>query len=307
MKVAVVGLGPIGVEVARAVAGGSRPGLVLGAVVDVAPALAGKPLAGVAGAELTVDATLEAGLARGIEAVALCTGSRVAAIAPDVMRAIAAGAHVVSTCEELALPPDSPESAAIDAAARRASVTVAGTGVTPEFVMDRLPLQLAAMCVRVEGITVERVVDAALRRVPLQKKVGSGLGVTEFRAGIDSGILGHVGLRASAGLIARGLGTQLVRSDETVDPVVDEAGRVLGVRQRLTAETADGRPIELRLQMSMRAETPHDRVIIAGDPPLDVTIERGTHGDRATVAAVVDALWRLPRSPRGLVTVAEIY
>jgi 4-hydroxy-tetrahydrodipicolinate reductase len=173
--------------------------------------------------------------------------------------------------------------------------------------MDCLPLELAAMCVRVDRVEVERVVDAQFRRAPLQRKVGYGLSVEEFRAGVAAGLLGHVGLRASAGLIARGLGTTLAHSDERVEPVVDGAGRVLGVRQHLAARTADGRPIELRLQMSMHAEAPRDRVTIAGDPPLDVTIAGGTHGDRATVAAVVDALARMQRAPRGLITVAELY
>lgn len=309
MRTIVVGLGPIGLEVARAIAAGARRGVSLVAAVDVAPSLAGQPLGGrVPGAEsVVVDGTLDAALARGADAVALCTGSRVAQVAPDAARAVAAGAHVVSTCEELSDPPDSLEAAALDAAARRAGVTVVGTGVNPGFVMDRLPLQLAAVCVRVDGIRVERVVDAAHRREPLRRKVGHGLTVEEFREGVAAGRLGHVGLAASARLIARGLGTALARSDEHVGAVTGDDGRVLGVKQELTATTTDGRPIALALQMSVGAPDPHDRVIIDGDPPLDALLAGGTHGDRATVGAVVDALARLPHARRGLITVAELY
>src|SRR5439155_16148272 len=150
-------------------------------------------------------------------------------------------------------------------------------------------------------------VDAARRRGPLRAKVGEGLSVDEFRRGVAERRLGHVGLPASAALLARGLGTALARFEEAIDPVTDDAGCVLGVRQRLVGETADGRPIELLLQMSVGAPDPHDRVVLAGDPPLDARIAGGTHGDRATVGALLDALRRLPRAPRGLVTVDELY
>lgn len=307
IRVCVAGLGPIGREVARAVA--ERAGLALAAVVDSAPAIAGRRLNElVDGApDLPVDATLEAALARGVSAVALCTGSRIAQVAADAARAVAARAHVVSTCEELAWPGDAPQAAAIDQAARRAEVTVIGTGVNPGFVMDRLPLALAGVCARVDAVRVARVVDAAARREPLRRKVGHGLTVEEFRAGVDAGRLGHVGLRASAELLARGLGSELASSAERIDPVTDAAHRVLGLHQVLDARTRDGRTIRLDLQMSVGAPDPHDRVVIEGDPPLDVRIAGGTHGDRATVGAVVDALSRLPRAPRGLITVADLY
>ena len=307
MRVAVVGLGRIGVEVARAVA--ARPGMTLVATVDVAPSVAGRPLAELVpeAAGVMIDRSLDDALARGVEAVALCTSSRAAALEGDLARAVAARAHVVSTCEELTWPWEWPGARPLDEAARAAGVTVVGTGVNPGFVMDRLALQLAAVCVRVDGVRVERVVDAARRRGPLRKKVGAGLTVEEFRAGVAAGRLGHVGLPASARLLAHGLGTSLGRTDETLDPVLDDEGRVLGVRQRLTATTADGRPIELGLQMSVGAPEPHDRVVIDGDPPLDVRVAGGTHGDRATVGAVVDGLARMPRAPRGLITVVELY
>jgi hypothetical protein len=309
VRVAVVGLGPIGVEVARAVL--ARPGLTLVAAADVAPALAGRPLAEVVpdgGAiDLVVDGSMDAVLARGVEAVALCTGSRLESVGADLERCVAAGVHVVSTCEELSWPWEAAQARALDDAARAAGCTLVGTGVNPGFVMDRLPLQLAGVCVRVDGVRVERVVDAGQRRPPLRRKVGEGLTVEEFRAGVAAGRLGHVGLAASARLLARGLRSALAQFDETVDPVLDSDGRVLGVRQRLSAATADGRPIELRLQMSVGAPQPHDRVVIDGDPPLDVTIAGGTHGDRATVGAVVDALGRMARAPRGLITVADLY
>ena len=102
----------------------------------------------------------------------------------------------------------------------------------------------------------------------------------------------------------------------TIDPVLTSVadprpgivpGRVAGLRQSAIG-LRGGRPIaRLDLEMSVGAPDPHDRIVIDGDPPLDVRIENGTHGDRATIGALLDGLRRLPRAPRGLVTVVELY
>ena len=64
---------------------------------------------------------------------------------------------------------------ALDQAARRAKVTVLGTGVNPGFVMDALPIALTAVCERVDRIEVQRIQDARVRRLPFQRKIGAGL------------------------------------------------------------------------------------------------------------------------------------
>jgi 4-hydroxy-tetrahydrodipicolinate reductase len=310
MKVGVAGLGPIGVEVVKAIV--EQPGLELAAAVDVAPALGGRLLGELvpgAPSDLRISPLLGETLAgRGIVAVALCTRSKVAEVAPAISEIVAAGAHVVTTCEELAAPSESSVVKQLHRAAQKAAVTVLATGINPGFVMDRWPLQLAGMCVRVRGVAVERVVDAGQRRAPLRHKVGHGLTVEEFHAGIAAGQLGHVGLPASATLIARGLGTTLAHVGEKVEPVLGPDGRVLGVRQHLRAGTADGRPIELRLEMYVGAPDPHDRVTLDADPPIDARIHGGIQGDRATVAAVLEGLRRVPtRAPRGVVSVIDVY
>jgi 4-hydroxy-tetrahydrodipicolinate reductase len=311
VRVVVVGLGPIGIEVARAVL--SRPGLSLVGAVDVAPELAGKRLSELlpgAPASIRIAGTLAARLARGgVDAVALTTSSRFGAVARDLATCVEGGVHVASTCEEMAAP--APEDTRLwrrlDGLARKAEVTLLGTGVNPGFVMDRLVLQLAGACVSVESVRVERVVDAARRRGPLRKKVGEGLTVDEFRAGVTAGRLGHVGLRQSALLIARGLGWTLDGWRETVDPAVGPDGKVLGVLQRGTGLSGGKARIALELQMFVGAPSPHDRVVLVSDPPLDVTIAGGTQGDRGTVGTMVNALERLPRARRGLVTVADVF
>jgi 4-hydroxy-tetrahydrodipicolinate reductase len=215
---------------------------------------------------------------------------------------------VASTCEELAAPAiDAKTWARLDDHARHADVTLLGTGVNPGFVMDRLPLQLAGACISVARVRVDRVVDAAKRRGPLRKKVGEGLSVDEFRAGVADKRIGHVGLRESALLIARGLGWKIDDYVETIDPVTGADGKCLGIRQRGTA-TVGGQPkIELALDMYVGAPNPHDRVQLEADPPMDVTIAGGTQGDRATVGTTVNALARMRSAPRGFVTVGEVF
>jgi 4-hydroxy-tetrahydrodipicolinate reductase len=310
LRVGVVGLGPIGLEVVRAIV--ARRELRLVAAVDVSPALARRSLAELvpgAPAEVRVEGSLDAALAAGrTEAIALTTGSRLAGVVADLETAVRRRVHVASTCEELAAPALDPQTwARLDDQARRADVTLLGTGVNPGFVMDRLPLQLAGACVSVARVRVERVVDAALRRVPLRKKVGEGLTPEAFAAGVAAGTLGHVGLRQSALLVAHGLGWKLDGYEETIDPVLGDDGRCLGLRQRGIGRVAGEPRIELSLQMSVGAPAPHDRVVLEADPPLDVTLAGGTHGDRATVGTTVNALCRMRSAPRGLVTVADVF
>ncbi|HEX2571448.1 MAG TPA: dihydrodipicolinate reductase [Polyangia bacterium] len=310
MKVGLVGLGPIGLEVGKVLV--ASPAFEFVGAADLSSRLVGRGLGELlpgAPAGLKVEPRLAGVLALRPEAVVLCTRSLFREVAEDLAAIVAAGAHAVTSCEELASPPEDPEARALHEAAERAGVAILATGVNPGFVMDRWPLQLAAMCVSVQGVVVERVVDAGQRREPLRNKVGHGLSSEEFQAAVAAGRVGHVGLRASATLLARGLGTELASAEEDIIPVTGADGRTLGVRQELRGRTADDRPIELRLQMSVGAPVPHDRVILDADPPIDARVVGGLHGDRATVAALVEGLRRLSRpSPRaGLLTIADLY
>jgi 4-hydroxy-tetrahydrodipicolinate reductase len=223
--------------------------------------------------------------------------------------------HVISTCEELAFPflRHARLAQKLDARAREHNVAVLGTGVNPGLVMDRLALAVAAACLSVDHIRVERVVDAAKRRGPLRAKVGAGLTVEEFRAGVAAGRLGHVGLGESAALIARGLRAPLDEVTETIDPVIAAGesegvpvGRVLGVRQSAVALSAGREVARLELRMFLGAPDPHDRIVVAGDPPLDVTVAGGFQGDRATVGTVVNAVPFVVSGKPGLKTVISL-
>jgi 2,4-diaminopentanoate dehydrogenase len=64
------------------------------------------------------------------------------------------------------------------------------------------------------------VVNASLRRKPLQLKIGSGLSPEEFRARGRAGTLGHMGLLESVAMIGAALGWELDAIEQTLDPLV---------------------------------------------------------------------------------------
>ena len=121
-----------------------------------------------------------------------------------LMACLAAESCIVSTCEELSYPfRKHPQLAAkLDAEAKTWGVALVGTGVNPGFVMDKLVATLSAVAQSVESVRVTRVVDAAGRRQPLQKKVGAGMSVEEFRAQVV-GIVALVGKGLTRSLDAR--------------------------------------------------------------------------------------------------------
>jgi 4-hydroxy-tetrahydrodipicolinate reductase len=153
-RVALVGLGPIGIEVARAVL--ERPGIEVLGAADPAPDKAGKDLRELVQSEGRDGPFPIAPSARELfdrsasmrgkrDVVLLCTGSRLESVAPQIEEAVAAGFHVVSTCEELSFPDLHHPALArsLDAKARERGVAVLGTGVNPGLVMDRLALTVA--------------------------------------------------------------------------------------------------------------------------------------------------------------------
>jgi 4-hydroxy-tetrahydrodipicolinate reductase len=310
-RVTIVGLGAIGREVVKAVR--ARPSLELVGAFD--PAFVGRDVGEVA--ELgplgvKVASTPAAALA-GADVALVLTLSGVAEMVPIVEAAGAAGVDVVSTCEDLAYADlGSPELAQqIDARARATGITVVGTGVNPGLVMDRLPLALAAACVRVDRVRVTRVVDAAKRRGPLRAKVGAGLTVEEFNAGVAAKQLGHRGLPESCALVGLGLGITFDEIRSTIGPVTEpragiEAGRVAGLRQSAVGLRGGDELVRLDLEMSVGAPDPRDRLVIEGDPPLDVLIAGGTHGDRATVGTVLNAIPAVIEAAPGLITVLDL-
>ena len=318
-RVICYGLGPIGQGIARLAL--TRPGIEIVGAIDVDPAKLGRDLGTLlAGAAIgvVVGDTIGALAAANPDVVLHATGSALPRVISQFTDIMQIGADIVSTCEELSYPwTAQPQLAAeLDAAARRAGVTVLGTGVNPGYAMDALPLMLTAPCAAVDAVRVLRVVDAARRRGPLQKKVGAGLTPEQFAAQVASGSVRHVGLPESLHMLATSLGWQLDSTDDLIEPVIAEheittefahvlPGHVAGVRQVASGIRGGKEVLRLELQMYVGAANPQDTIEIDGNPPIRMTIDGGLHGDVATAAMVVNAIPSVARAVPGLASMAD--
>src|SRR5690242_19385590 len=165
---------------------------VIGAI-DTDPAKAGRDLGEVVGAAdarwgVPVMADAATMLAKSADIVIHSTSSSLPAVMEQLLACLAAESCVVSTCEELSYPFRKYRelSAKLDEEAKTWGVALVGTGVNPGFVMDKLAITLSSVAQNITHAKSLRVVDASKRRLPLQKKIGAGMTVEEFRAQVAS-------------------------------------------------------------------------------------------------------------------------
>ena len=201
--------------------------------------------------------------------------------------------------------------------ARSKNVTLLGTGVNPGFVMDKLPLTVSAVCQQIEKVEIIRIQNASTRREPLQRKVGAGMTVDEFKKAVAAGTIKHMGLRESLMMVGNGLGVEFEHvTDEKIEPIVAEKavvtqylkvapGQVAGVHQTIYGKGRINVSLELRMYVGAEAVAA-DRVIITGVPDIELQIKGGVHGDRATAAMVVNCIPRVVTARPGVLTMDDI-
>jgi 4-hydroxy-tetrahydrodipicolinate reductase len=317
-----VGLGPIGAGVVRQVA--ARKGLTIVGAVDIDPGKVGRDLGEVCGIGRALKVKVTDDIARTIKSVrpdvaVLCTSSSLKRVVPEFEAVLKLKVPIVSTTEELAYPVKSNRASAkkIDAMAKRARVAVVGTGVNPGFTMDALPIALTAVCARVDSIAVDRVQDARVRRLPFQKKIGSGLTPDQFMEKVKDGSVRHVGLAESITMIADAMGWKLDRVTDEIQPKI-AAGRVTS--QFMTVEPGfvcgliqdgvgyrKGKPIiTLHMEAYLGAPESYDAVEITGSPALKAKLAGGVHGDIATASMVVNSIPKILEVAPGLHTMRDM-
>jgi len=316
------GVGPIGASILNLLR--EKKAVEIVGAIDNDPAKIGRDLGEVVGAADTPWGVKVSGDAKGVlaleaDVVMHTTSSSLSKVMDQLLACLDVGSCVVSTCEELAYPYRTyPELAAtLDRAAKDSGVALVGTGVNPGFVMDKLLITLAAVSQKIEHAKALRIVDASKRRLPLQKKIGAGLTVDEFRARVKEGVIKHVGLPESVAMVADSLGLAVDEITETIEPKVAEervqtefltveAGQAAGVHQIARGLSNGKELIYMELQMYVGAKDPADTVELTGHPNISLVIPGGSHGDIATASVAVNSIPAILESPSGLRTSRDL-
>jgi 2,4-diaminopentanoate dehydrogenase len=323
VRVVQFGAGPIGISCLKTVL--SKPSHIeLVGVIDIDPLKVGKDVGDILGLPektgIIVSADANAVLSATKPDVVLhTTSSFLARMYDQLILCASHGANVVSSTEELAYPYHRHPSISVelDRVAKENGVTLLGSGVNPGYAMDALALMATGVCNSVKSITVNREVNAGLRRLPLQQKVGAGITETLFAEKKATGMFGHIGLVESIRMIADGMGWTITRIEEQLDPVVSkkqvvtpyltvEKGQVAGIHHHAYGYDGEELLITLDLKMFVGAENPRDEVVAESDPPMNLLVKGGIFGDTATVATLINNIPLVMESAPGLKTAKDI-
>ena len=280
--------------------------------------LGGRRDAGSQGPRVTDQ--IAAAVAGGADVAVLTTASRFDDITPTLMEMLEQRLAVVSSCEQMLWPWYRHAALAddVNVAAERAGRAILGTGVNPGFVMDTLAVVMSSVVGRVTQVRCVRRVDAALRRRPLQAKVGATMTPEQFDQLAREGRIGHKGLAESIALLAAGLGRQVEPESviETLEPHLAqepvqsslgliEPGSVAGIHNVGRWQGANLK-IELDLTMAVGLEDPKDVVELDGPVQLSMSIAGSVPGDSATVAVLVNHIHAVHEARPGLRTTLDM-
>ena len=324
VRIVLYGVGAVGSLIAKFLL--EKEGVEIVGAIDTAKDKAGKDLGEVLGIGkklgIRISVNADALLSKAKADIAIhATSSFLRDTYPQIVSIIKHGVKVVSTCEELSYPYFAePELAKeLDSLAKKHHTTVLGTGINPGFLMDTLVITLTAVCQKIEKIEAVRVMDAAKRRLPFQKKIGAGLTVEEFRQKIENKyITGHVGLEQSIAMIADALTWKLDKiTADSVEPVIAkkpiksehikiDAGKVAGLRQKAKGVIKNREVIILNFQAYIGAEEEYDAITIEGVPNIKQKIQPCVHGDIGTVAMIANAIPKVIKAPSGLLTMKNL-
>ncbi len=322
IKLIQYGLGPIGVSITKLAL--QKKGLEYVGAIDIDPNKVGKDLGEIAGLGRSLGVTVSRDARTiltqsGADIVIHTTQSFLKDIRQQITEIVESGLDIVSTAEELTFPHmKSPELAReIDEIAKKYGVTILATGVNPGFLMDAFPLTVTGVCQDVKSIKVTRIMNAAIRRLPFQKKVGAGMTKDEFKKAVATGRMGHIGLPESLAMMASGLGWTLSDMKQTIQPVIAKKtmktkflnikkGQVAGLHQ-VGKGYVDGKELmTLDFWAYVGAPENTDSILVKGTPNIDLMIRGGVHGDLATAAMVVNSIPRVINAAPGLATMKDL-
>src|SRR5580765_5490996 len=316
------GLGPIGAAIVKQVA--ARPGFKIVGAIDIDPAKVGRDLGDVVGLPKRIGVKVWDDAARALKAakadvVVLCTSSSIKKVMPQIETILKSKTAIVSTTEELSYPGYTHIRLArqIHEWAKKAKVGVLGTGVNPGFAMDALPIALTAVCERVDRMTITRIQDARIRRLPFQPKIGAGLTTEQCQKKVDDGSVRHAGWTESIAMIADALGWTLDRITDEIQPklasvtissefLAVDPGYVCGIIQDGVGYRKGKPVIKLHMEAYLGSPETYDSVEIEGSPNLSMKVAGGIHGDVATASIAVNSIPKVLQAAPGLHTMRDL-
>jgi len=324
IRVVLYGVGEVGSRIARFLL--EKEGTEIVGAIDIAKDKVGKDLGEVLNIGrplgIVISDNLDAVLRKAnADIVVHATSSFLKQVYPQIAEVVKHGVPVVSTCEELSYPYTAEPKLAkeLGELAKKHGVAVLGTGINPGFLMDTLVITLTGLCQKINKIKVTRVMNAATRRVPFQKKIGAGLTIQEFKEKMEKKIItGHVGLEQSIAMIAGALAWELDKIQvDPVEPVIAkkfvesevikvEPGQASGLKQCARGIQHGKEVITLDFQAYIGAEEEYDSIQIEGVPPINQKIIPCVHGDLGTVAIIVNSIPKVLNAPPGLVTMKDL-
>ena len=182
---------------------------------------------------------------------------------------------------------------------------------------DTLPVFLSTVTTDVSKVFVKRHLDASKRRLSLQKKIGAGLSLREFRTLAAKGRLGHRGLKESVSLVGKALGLRITTIKETLRPAIAPKryrtpfldvprGSAAGIINFGYGFRGSVKLIELDLRMYVGCPDPKEEIRLVGKPSIVTVIPGGIHGDTGTVAVLVNTIPHLMKAPPGFLTMEDL-
>jgi 4-hydroxy-tetrahydrodipicolinate reductase len=252
------------------------------------------------------------------------TCSRVADAAVEISTLVRHGIHVISIAEEMAFPACASPALAdeLNRLAVANKVSILGTGINPGFVLDLLVIALTGVCAEVESVTARRVNDLSPYGPTVLRSQGVGLWPKEFEQCVkDGSVVGHIGFPQSIHMIARALGWEIERIDESREPIVARLqretpfvkiapGHVAGCLHTAIAYRDEKPAITLihpqQIHPQLEGVETGDTIEICGIPNIRLAGSPEIPGGTATIALAVNMIPRVLNAPAGLHTMAEL-
>lgn len=252
------------------------------------------------------------------------------ALAEDVCRLLESGKNVISTAGFHWPAAQGPVYAdRLKASALKGGVTLAGLGVSPGFVVERLALGATSLCAEVHSITMQETVDASAMASPAfvfdLMGLGSNPAENDIRTGplatLYTALFSEVFHHAAAALRTRLTSLTpdhqltLAPHDLTVAAGPIPRGTVAATHWRWTAQYENGITLAMSIlwtaDRSLHGDTPpgHWHIAIKGRPDVTMTLDIAEADPTAppsralsdaTIAVALNAIPDIIAAPPGL-------